>query len=82
MLTEEFQAVSQGQGRRYFGPWSPLPPLGDRVRLRPHSGGRPPGPRSPLTPFPGPYPPKSRGLARLPGGRVYPASVFEAVEAL
>ena len=82
VLTEEFQAVSQGQGRRYFGPWSRLPPLGDRVRLRPHSDGRPPGPRSPLTPFPGPYPPKNRGLACLPGGCVYPASVFEAVEAL
>lgn len=82
VLLEEFQAVSQGQGKRYFGPWSRLPPLGDRVRLRPHLGrpaARSPGP---LIPFPRLYPPKSRGLSRLPGGRVCPASVFEAVEAL
>lgn len=52
VLLEEFQAVSQGQGKWYFGPWSRLPPLGDRVRLRPHLGrpaARSPEPADPLS---------------------------------
>lgn len=29
VLLEEFRAMSQGQGKQYFGPWSRLLPLGD-----------------------------------------------------
>lgn len=71
MLTEEFQAMSQGQGRRYFGPWSRLPPLETGVQLEVTLGtaaARSPGARRP--PLPGRHIPQEQRLARLPTGRV------------